>query len=96
MLITSSENVAWLLNIRGHDSNFSPIPNSYLIIDKKIGIFLFCNMKKINSKLRKKLSFIKVFEFEILEKILKKIKNKNFSIDNSTCSIFYKDIIKKK
>ncbi len=95
MLITSSENVAWLLNIRGHDSNFSPIPNSYLIIDKKIGIFLFCNMKKINSKLRKKLSFIKVFEFEFLEKFLKKIKNKNFSIDNSTCSIFYKDIIKK-
>ena len=95
MLITSSENVAWLLNIRGHDSNFSPIPNSYLIIDKKIGIFLFCNMKKINSKLRKKLSFIKVFEFEFLENFLKKIKNKNFSIDNSTCSIFYKDIIKK-
>ena len=51
--------------------------------------------EKINSKLRKKLSFIKVFEFEFLEKFLKKIKNKNFSIDNSTCSIFYKDIIKK-
>ena len=79
MLITSSENVAWLLNIRGHDSNFSPIPNSYLIIDKKIGIFLFCNMKKINSKLRKKLSFIKVFEFEFLEKFLKKkLKTKIF------------------
>ena len=53
MLITSSENVAWLLNIRGHDSNFSPIPNSYLIIDKKIGIFLFCNMKKLTLNLEK-------------------------------------------
>ena len=34
MLITSSENIAWLLNIRGHDSKYSPIPNSFLIIEK--------------------------------------------------------------
>ena len=30
MLVTSSENIAWLLNIRGHDSDFSPLPNCYL------------------------------------------------------------------
>ena len=39
MLITSSENIAWLLNIRGHDSDFSPIPHSHLIVDKKNGDF---------------------------------------------------------
>ena len=32
--ITSSENNAWLLNIRGSDSEFSPIPHSYILIDK--------------------------------------------------------------
>ena len=33
--ITAAENVAWLLNIRGSDSEFTPIPNSYLILNNK-------------------------------------------------------------
>ena len=33
--ISASENVAWLLNIRGSDSEFTPIPNSYAILDAK-------------------------------------------------------------
>ncbi len=95
MLITSSENVAWLLNIRGHDSDFSPTPNSYLLIDKQMRIFLFCDLKKINSKFKKKLNFINILEIDKLDNFIKKIKKKNFLIDRSTCSIFYKDIIKK-
>ena len=53
MLVTSSENVAWLLNIRGQDSDFSPIPNCFLIIDKQMRIFLFCDLKKLIKKLKK-------------------------------------------
>ena len=33
--ITASENNAWLLNIRGNDSKYTPIPYSYILIDKK-------------------------------------------------------------
>ena len=33
--ISASENNAWLLNIRGSDSQYTPIPNSYSLIDKK-------------------------------------------------------------
>ncbi len=95
MLITSSENIAWLLNIRGHDSDFSPIPHSHLIVDKKNGIFLFCDIDKIDFNFRKKLSFVKIFKIENLENFLKNIKNKNFLIDDLTCSIFYKNLIKK-
>ncbi len=95
MLITSSENIAWLLNIRGKDSDFSPIPNSFAIMDKKMKINLFCDTKKINSKFKKKLNFIKILEIKFLEGFLKKMKNKNFGIDDLTCSIFYKNIIKK-
>ncbi len=95
MLITSSENVAWLLNIRGKDSNFSPIPNCFLIVDKYINVFLFCDLEKIDNKFKKKLSFIKFLETNKLEKFLKKINNKSFLIDSSTCSIFYRKIIKK-
>ena len=51
--ISASENVAWLLNLRGTDSEFTPIPNSYLIINNKGKSYLFCNLKKINTKLKK-------------------------------------------
>ena len=36
--ISASENIAWLLNIRGQDSEFTPMPNAYLALDsnKKI------------------------------------------------------------
>ncbi len=95
MLITSSENIAWLLNIRGHDSNFSPIPNCYLIIDNKMRIFLFCDLDKIDSKFEKKLSFIQILKISELENFLQRIKSQNFLIDDLTCSIFYKNIIEK-
>ena len=95
MLITSSENIAWLLNIRGHDSDFSPLPNCYLIIDKKMRIFLFCDLDKIDSKFEKKLSFIQILKISELENFLQRIKSQNFLIDDLTCSIFYKNIIEK-
>ena len=96
MFITSSENVAWLLNIRGHDSDFSPIPNCFLIVSRQMKIFLFCDKKKINTKFKKKLDYINILKIEELENFLRKIKDKNFSIDDQTCSVFYKNIINKK
>ena len=33
--MSSSENIAWLLNIRGQDSEFTPLPNAYLVLDNK-------------------------------------------------------------
>ena len=40
LFISAPENVAWLLNIRGHDSPFSPIPNCRLLVsDKKKNFF---------------------------------------------------------
>ena len=95
MLITSSENIAWLLNIRGTDSDFSPLPNCFLVIDKFLRIYLFCDLNKIDMKFKKKLNFIKIFEINELEKFLNKISNKNFLIDSLTCSVFFKNIIEK-
>ncbi len=34
LFVTAPENVAWILNIRGYDSEFSPIPNARLLINK--------------------------------------------------------------
>ena len=54
MLISAPENVAWLLNIRGHDSPTSPIPNCHLIISKKKEIYLIVDKKKIKNLLEEK------------------------------------------
>ena len=35
IFISAPENVAWLLNIRGHDNPNSPIPNCHLFFDNK-------------------------------------------------------------
>ena len=49
--ITSSENNAWLLNIRGGDVNYSPIPHCYILIDNLKNINFFCDMSKISKSL---------------------------------------------
>ena len=43
--ISAPENVAWLLNIRGNDSNYSPIANCRVIISADKKIFLFIDKK---------------------------------------------------
>jgi len=91
--ITASENVSWLLNIRGNDCDFSPLAKGYLIINKNNNVFLFCDTKKINQKLRKQINNIKILNINYLEKFLHNIKHKNFKIDGLTCSIYFKDII---
>ena len=53
LFITASENNAWLLNIRGRDTKYTPIPYSYILIDKNKNIKFFCDLKKISSTFRK-------------------------------------------
>ena len=96
LFITSSENIAWLLNIRGQDTSFSPLPNSHAIISKEGNIKLFCNLKKINKSLRLKLKkYVKFFDFNLIPNIIDTISKQNVIIDISTCSIFYKTLFKK-
>ena len=93
--ITAPENVAWLLNIRGNDSKFSPIPNCYATINRKKNVNLFCNLKKIDKKTKKYLRNVKIIDINNIEKYLSKIKNQKIQIDSATCSIFFISIIKK-
>ena len=94
--VSASENVAWLLNLRGSDCDFAPIPNSYLIINNKNKGYFFCELKKISPKLRKDLGDnIKIQDINNIKNFILRIKNKNFQIDSSTCSIFFRSIIKK-
>jgi len=93
--ISASENVAWLLNLRGKDSDFTPIPNSYLVLDEKNKMYFFCNLKKVKKELKKELKDIQIIDIKHVKKFLLKIKNKIIQLDSGSCSIFFKDIIKK-
>ena len=94
-LITSSENIAWLINLRGNDSDYSPLPNSHLIIDKFRRIFLFCNLNKIDKKLKKSLYYINFLDIKFIENFLARIRGKKILIDKNTCSIFLKSLLNK-
>ncbi len=92
--ISASENVAWLLNIRGHDSEFSPITNAYLTIDKNQKINFFCDIKKLKTSFRKKFNQIKFIDIDQTNVFLSKIQHKNILIDSMTCSVFFENILK--
>ena len=91
--ITASENNAWLFNIRGNDTKFTPIPHSYVLIDNKKNINFFCDLNKISNSFRKIFSKVKFININNIETILSKIYKKKVIIDKNTCSIFYENFI---
>ena len=93
--ITASENNAWLLNIRGNDSKYTPIPYSYILIDRKKNIKFFCDLKKISNSFEKNFKKIKFVNINNTVKVLSKIYGKKIIIDTNTCSIYYENIILK-
>ena len=96
LLVTAPENVAWILNIRGYDSAFSPIPNARLLINSKGDIDLFSQLKKV-TKIKK--IFSKKIEFHDEDKIEKKLRNlwkNNIWLDSLSCSIHYKNLLRKR
>ncbi len=97
IFVSAPENVAWLLNIRGADNPNSPIPNSRLIMDKGKQIYFFSNLNK-TKKIRNRLNYPKIqfYDFKDFYNILLKINSSYFTIDKSTCSIFYQSLIKSK
>ncbi|MDC0585956.1 aminopeptidase P family protein [Candidatus Pelagibacter sp.] len=97
LFISSPENVAWILNIRGGDGTNSPIPNSRLIISKTKKILLISKIQKAKKLIKEKLirldELIDVDDFK--EKIFQ-LKGNNFIVDDKSCSIYFEDIIKSK
>ncbi|RPH01003.1 MAG: aminopeptidase P family protein [Candidatus Pelagibacter sp. TMED153] len=93
--ISASENIAWLMNIRGYDSEFTPIPNAYLTLDYNKKINFFCDLKKINYSFKKRFKDIKFVDIKYTNLFLSEVKDKKILIDSSTCSIYFENILKK-
>ena len=97
LFITAPENVAWLLNIRGHDNPNSPIPNCHLIINKKNGFYLISHKNKVLNLINeKKIKSNQVIEPKNFNRFISNLKGKKIIIDKNTCSIFFENKLKKK
>tara|TARA_Y100000996_G_scaffold412904_1_gene400018 strand:+ start:160 stop:1899 length:1740 start_codon:yes stop_codon:yes gene_type:complete len=95
IFISAPENVAWLLNLRGKDSPFSPIPNCKIILTKSKKIYFFsCPLKIKNIKKIIPYNKFKFYEYKDFSKIISNLPGKSFCIDNLTCSSFNESIIK--
>ena len=96
LLVTAPENVAWVLNIRGYDSLYSPIPNTRLIISKSGGVFLFADLKKtqkLNKFLKDK---VKILNEMDINKFFLKLSNQKIWLDQKSCSLHFKMLLSKK
>ena len=95
IFISAPENVAWLLNLRGKDNPFSPLPNCKIILTKNKNIFFFSCPKKIK-KIKKIKTYknFKYYGYKEFSKIISKLNGKNFCIDDATCSFANESIIK--
>ncbi len=95
LFITAPENVAWLLNIRGRDNPFSPIPNCRVLINTKGEISFFSNIKKSSNILKKKEDLIKIsfFDEKEIDSFLRNLKAKKIIIDKNTCSVFFENLL---
>ncbi len=95
LFVSASENNAWLLNFRGRDSKYTPIPYCYILIDRNKNIQFFCDLRKISSNFKKLFKKIEFLDIKNCAYILSKIKKKKFIIDKNSCSYFFENTILK-
>ena len=97
IFITAPENVAWTLNIRGHDNPNSPIPNCHLILDKQKSIYIIVERKKVKRLVKeKKINRNNIIDPTKFQSFIKSLKGKKIQIDEKTCSAYYENILNKK
>lgn len=94
-LISTLDDIAWILNIRGSDVNFNPVVISYLMINKT-DTYWFIDENKVNPGLRDELAndniILKPYD-SIVEYLNKLDENDQIYIDPGTLSIgIYKSI----
>ncbi|MBD1157113.1 aminopeptidase P family protein [Pelagibacterales bacterium SAG-MED20] len=95
LFVSSPENVAWLMNIRGFDSPTSPIPNSRLIINKNKKIFFIVEEKSVSKIIKeKKIKKNQIVHPNEFENLIRNLKGNKFIIDSLSCSILNEEIIK--
>ncbi|KOA20650.1 aminopeptidase [Clostridium homopropionicum DSM 5847] len=84
-LLTSLDDIAWLLNIRGYDVPNNPVVTAYIIISTE-KCYLFINPVKVPKDIKKELEAegIKIKPYEKIEEFLEKLTKKDSIILDTT------------
>ena len=97
IFVSAPENIAWLLNIRGHDNPNSPIPNCRLLLDINRNFYIISEKKKVSRLIKEKLlKSHQLIDPNKFENFIDKLKGKKIIIDLKSCSVFHENILKKK
>ncbi len=97
IFISAPENVAWLLNIRGRDNPFSPIPHCKIILNTKGEVSFFSDIKNSSNIFKKKdFSRTSFFKDSQIEKFLNNLIVKKIIIDKNSCSVLLENLISSK
>ena len=95
-LITTLDDIAYILNIRGNDIPYNPVFYSYLYLSKEEGNYLFIDKSKIEGI---DLDFLTVLPYEEIFKFLKKRKDVptllDYNVANAKVSSILTNVINK-
>ena len=91
--ISSSENISWLMNIRGKDSIYSPITNSYVLINRNKKIKFFCDLKKVSNSFKNNFRNVDFIDIKLIHLELLRLRDKKVIIDSNTCSQYFENLI---
>ncbi len=93
LYVSASENVNWLLNIRGKDLPNSPLANCKMIISARGKSFIFTNLNKAFYLNKNEFKNIIFYEEDYFFRIISSLKIGSFCIDKNTCSIFENQVL---
>ena len=93
-ILSALDSIAWLLNIRGNDIEYTPIAFANLLIPSEGKIILFISLEKILQDLQKEInSSCDVRSFQEMEKVIKNIPaNKCVGMDYQSTSFYFKKL----
>ncbi len=94
VILTMSDSIAWLLNVRGSDIPHIPVALSYLVLPAEGKAQWFVHPEKLTDEVKKHLSDIVEFKEEaLLLSSLKSWEDKTVWLDPKRSSIWFKNIL---
>ena len=96
LYVSASENVNWLLNIRGKDLPNSPLANCKMIIAERGKSFVFIKSKKLLFLDKRNFKNIIFCDEDNFFQVIYNLKSGNVCIDKNTCSIFEEEVLRYK
>jgi Xaa-Pro aminopeptidase len=93
VVLTMSDSIAWLLNIRGSDISYIPVALSYAIVPMSGKVQWFIDVNKITDEVRESLGDIVEFQAEEnIEHVLKSLEHK-ICYDPKRSSVWFRNIL---